>query len=98
VISKCANPECAAVFRYMHEGKLFEFEVRSLPKASGKTADVTLDRETSRQVECFWLCDACASTRTLIFEPHRHQVVVIPLDHQVCRLDDAGGDSTRKSG
>ena len=27
MISKCANPECFTGFRYLHEGKLFQFEV-----------------------------------------------------------------------
>jgi hypothetical protein len=26
MVSKCANPDCSAVFRYFHQGKLFRIE------------------------------------------------------------------------
>jgi hypothetical protein len=36
MVSKCTNPKCRAVFRYLHEGKLFEFEVRTFDEPSGE--------------------------------------------------------------
>jgi hypothetical protein len=29
MVSKCANPDCAAAFRYYHTGKLFRMETAS---------------------------------------------------------------------
>lgn len=79
MISKCANPGCHAVFRYLHEGKLFEFEMRS---------------EAVREIECFWLCDTCASTMTLFLEPETQEVVIVPLDNDVSNNDLPGyGDA-----
>jgi hypothetical protein len=36
MVSKCANPKRRAVFQYFHEGKLFEFEVRTLDELFGE--------------------------------------------------------------
>ena len=49
MLSKCANPKCAASFRYLHEGRLFRVELES----------------ESRKFEYFWLCDECARIMTL---------------------------------
>ena len=69
MVSKCANPECVASFRYFHQGKLFRVEV-----------DVGVDRRRSlgddddekkkhlRRIEFYWLCENCAGRMTLVFE------------------------------
>jgi hypothetical protein len=52
MLSKCANPACAARFRYLHEGRIFNIEIAALP------AD-----HRSRlfpKIEHFWLCGQCA--------------------------------------
>lgn len=62
MVSKCANPECSARFRYFHTGQLFRVET---------PANCDNDDEMSRHVsrlEFFWLCDDCAGTLTLAFE------------------------------
>jgi len=75
MVSKCANPRCSAVFRYLQRGKLFGHEVPS-PK-SDETASNSEFRMSSRKIEFFWLCDDCASTMTLIFR--KGEISVEPI-------------------
>jgi hypothetical protein len=67
MVSKCANPDCAASFRYFHIGKLFRLE--SPPAHTHKTAsdDDEMVKHVPR-LEFFWLCNECAGTMTLAFE------------------------------
>jgi hypothetical protein len=67
MVSKCANPDCTASFRYFHIGKLFRLD--SPPAHTHKTAsgeDEMLKRVP--RLEFFWLCDECAGKMTLTFE------------------------------
>jgi len=96
VISKCANPECPAVFRYLHEGKLFEFEVRSLDKLSIGAPSANHKKKPLREIECFWLCASCASTMTLIRGPSTHGVVIVPLRDTAEGRGDTGDTSTEE--
>lgn len=79
MISKCANPECFATFRYLHEGKLFEFEVRLFDELFVEPSSASHNEKPSREIECFWLCDSCASTMTIVGEPNTHRIVIVPL-------------------
>jgi hypothetical protein len=64
MLSKCANPACNAVFRYLHEGKVFRLERRHDD-----------DPEVHcRDFEYFWLCSSCASSLTVVFEQDTIQV------------------------
>lgn len=49
MLSKCANPGCSQLFRYLGEGRLFQVE-RTLPD-NGKSA---------RKIEHYWLCGQCS--------------------------------------
>ena len=75
MLSKCANPACTTPFQYLHEGKLFQFEV------SNPGPRLVEENSSARKVEYFWLCGRCAVTMTLAFERHRGPVVV-PLKKQ----------------
>ena len=66
MISRCANPACFTRFRYLHEGRIFQFEVRSFPVAG---VDARGTNSSPRGTEYFWLCDSCALTMTLVHEP-----------------------------
>lgn len=46
--------------------------------------------KSSPQIECFWLCDVCAFSMTLILEPHAHEVVIVPLQNGEDRYSDLG--------
>jgi len=79
MISKCANPECSAPFRYLRDGKLFRVDLDQL--ASLPTAHS--DSEKWHRLEHFWLCGRCAATMTLVAEKGRG-VLALPLS-QVLR-------------
>ena len=50
MVSRCFNQPCSAVFRYLGKGKVFRLEP---------------DGASAQEPEYFWLCDACAATKTL---------------------------------
>jgi hypothetical protein len=62
MLSKCANPGCAAPFLYLHQGKLFRFDT-----AAEHPAAQSKDR-TVGHLEFFWLCAECATKLTLDYK------------------------------
>jgi len=62
MLSKCANPPCRRSFRYLHEGKLFRFDIELVEKGRGGISSIR-----PRRLEYFWLCDACSSSMTLSY-------------------------------
>lgn len=66
MVSKCANPACAARFLYMHKGKLYRFELEAQPdKGPSLGLDPTM-RKHSNGVQFFWLCEKCSASMTLV--------------------------------
>jgi hypothetical protein len=68
MVSKCANPDCSAPFRYFHTGKLFRAETpagldrrRTLGQDAGEGKPL-------RHLEFFWLCADCAEKMTVVFD------------------------------
>jgi hypothetical protein len=53
MLSKCANPECVEVFRYLHQGKIFQLPPTCHPQAT--TAALNASRH-----ERFGLCAPCS--------------------------------------
>lgn len=80
MISKCANPDCDARFRYLRSGKLFHFEVAVEPVATkySGTGLRPVPKKAAQKVEHFWLCDECAASMTLK-QDRAHGVIVIPV-------------------
>ncbi len=74
MVSKCANPGCSSIFRYLHEGKLFQVPAKSV-----------LDSDTSRHDEFFWLCSDCSKLFTIVVDPARGVPVVTRLPPRVMR-------------
>ena len=74
VLNKCANPACNAQFRYLHQGKLFEVEIKyaESPGSGGQTKAV----HGKGHAERCWLCDDCAAHVTLRFDSQRGEVMV----------------------
>jgi hypothetical protein len=60
MLSKCANPGCSEIFRYLHAGKIFYL---------APTPDLGIAMEMLRPAlhERFWLCAQCAKEMTLIW-------------------------------
>ncbi len=93
MVSKCANPNCRAIFRYLHEGKLFEFEVKTIEGSSAEGSGPKQYETLSREIACFWLCASCALTMTLVRDPSADKVVLVPLHNGVERGDNMGNDA-----
>ncbi len=68
MVATCANPDCQAEFRYLHEGKIFSLEPRLVAGAESKAAPTP--------TEHFWLCGACSRTMTLAFHPARKVILI----------------------
>ncbi len=70
MVSKCANPSCSAIFRYLREGKIFH--VATGPYVPEKDyASETFTRER------FWLCGECSTKMTVISDSSG--IHVVPL-------------------
>ena len=68
MVSKCANPDCSASFRYFHQGKLFRVETSTRlerRRALGRDGE---PGKPMRRLEFFWLCEDCATRMTLVFD------------------------------
>jgi len=70
MVSRCANPECANEFRYMHEGRIF------LVPAS----------DQCKRVELMWLCGSCSQKMTIHICGGIAKVVPVPctLPDSIC--------------
>lgn len=78
MVSKCANQNCSATFRYLGKGRLFRFE-RVLPSALDPAIDdLTNMRKMPSSVEHFWLCEHCAIRMTLTVDANK-RVVAVPI-------------------
>jgi len=93
MLSCCANPACSAPLRYLQEGRLFQFEVRSTSLSDLERPGPAARRsQASHQVSHFWLCGRCCTNLTLTFDQVRG-VMVVPLRSadQASRASQAGG-------
>ncbi|MFB3917514.1 MAG: hypothetical protein ACE14M_12340 [Terriglobales bacterium] len=72
MVGKCANPECKATFRYLHEGKLFVIDplhpLTYKPRAQGK----------QWRLNHLWLCEDCSRTMTVAYTGGEN-VRVLPI-------------------
>lgn len=53
MLSKCANPGCSELFRYLGEGRLFQVE---------RTINHEAGAKSSRRIEHYWLCARCSQS------------------------------------
>jgi len=67
MITHCANPDCAAPFLYLRQGRLFATPRPGL--CSGRS-----------RVEYFWLCGNCAGHLKIDYLPG-HGMSLIPRTH-----------------
>jgi len=69
MLSKCMNPLCAARFRYLHEGRIFNIE-RVVSSSDAQFPP-------NYRVEHYWLCARCAQTLKVVLD--RGMVTTRPL-------------------
>lgn len=72
MLSKCANPDCFEVFRYLHQGKIFHLAPILAPQPTTKA-------QGSRH-ERFWLCARCSKHLTLISDGTQAKLVRLPVE------------------
>ncbi len=77
MLSKCANPTCAAPFHYLRDGQLFQIDSRFAARGS-PSGPRLIGKKPAGRIEYFWLCSACSSTMTLAYERGKG-VVAVPL-------------------
>ena len=60
MLSKCANPECSEILRYLHDGKIFYL---------APTPDIRIAMGRLRPAlrERFWLCARCSKEMTVVW-------------------------------
>jgi len=68
MVSKCANLDCSATFRYFHQGKLFRVDSSSRLDRRRSMGDGDSPNRPLRRLEFYWLCENCAQKMTLVFE------------------------------
>jgi hypothetical protein len=71
MLSKCANPDCSEVLRYLHEGKIFCLS--PTPEVEAVTGDLLPVLH-----ERFWLCDECSKEMTVVWGGTEVKLVPLP--------------------
>jgi hypothetical protein len=91
MLSRCANSQCCKPFLKLREGKLFLVETERVTKP-GESAvpPFVRARQLQRRVEHYWLCDDCATQRTLVYDRDRG-VGLAPLRHPAVSVAAAAG-------
>src|SRR6266571_207864 len=81
MLSKCANPSCSAPFQCLHEGKMFQLDMEVMrgPEVRHQGRKLVSKQKWSRKIEHYWLCNACASSQTLVFKKG-DGITVVPLE------------------
>jgi hypothetical protein len=71
MLSKCANPECSEIFRYLHAGKIFYL-------APTPDIEIAMGMQHPALHERFWLCSRCAKEMKVVWGGARAKVVPLP--------------------
>lgn len=71
MLSKCANPECSAVLRYLGQGRIFYL-------APTPDVKISIGINCALWHERFWLCDRCAKHMTVVWSGNEAAVAPLP--------------------
>ena len=74
MLSKCANPTCSNLFRYLHEGRLYLINSVS---HFDRWKRLSTSARKSGPPEYAWLCSVCASYMTIHINEENRMIVVI---------------------
>lgn len=86
MLSKCANPACSNVFRYLREGKLFLIEFEARP---GKSDAASQKAGTCRAIDYAWLCSSCCRDMTVGIDAEDNVRVIRKSEEQRSRAGSA---------
>jgi hypothetical protein len=78
MLSKCANPECSEVLRYLHAGKIFYL-------APTPDVQIAMGMLYPSLHERFWLCPRCSKEMTLVWGGTQVRVVRLPFKAAILR-------------
>ena len=73
MLSKCTNPECSEVFRYLHRGKIFYLAPTPEVRAVMGVLNPSLQ-------ERFWLCDQCSTRMIVVWGGTQAKLQSLPSD------------------
>ena len=76
MVKTCANPACAAPFRYWRGGKLFRCDLKTPSEPCLDVSDQVCELKPIRSSLFFWLCENCCSSLTLRFDLHTGPAIV----------------------
>jgi len=68
MLSKCANPECSALFLYFRRGRLFRLETQGREDRRRHLGNEAGVAQPLRRIEFYWLCEDCAEKMTIAFD------------------------------
>jgi hypothetical protein len=75
MLEKCSNPSCSALFRYLHQGRLFVLDTSDDAGAGGAFRN---ERLAAHRLRYFWLCDNCHRSMTVVSE-QGWEIKVVPF-------------------
>lgn len=79
MVSRCANPSCQTQFKYLHEGRLFQFA------SSGTQIGI---HKNHLNFVFWWLCPRCCSSMTLVQHGSAGvRLVALPDLRKICRAN-----------
>lgn len=79
MVSRCANPSCSALFKYLHSGRIFQFEAAPETKAA--------TRPGRHNAERFWLCSQCSKQFSLVAGPDGVLLISLPPKKAAVKLE-----------
>ncbi len=80
MVGQCANATCTAIFRSLHQGKLFVFPRQKISGADEQPA-----------ITYVWLCEACSRTMAAAFVDGQIQLVPTkPFEFERFAVDGTG--------
>jgi hypothetical protein len=81
MLSKCANPKCSEIFRYLHKGKIFSLAPTPEVQAVAGMLPALEER--------FWLCERCSKEMTFVWNGARVRLVALPKKRNRARASAA---------
>lgn len=89
MLSKCANPECSEVFRYLHQGKIFLLSPTPEVQMVAGNAHPSL-------YERFWLCEKCSKQMTVVWGGTQAKLMPLPMMSEEARLTPESNQRVNK--
>jgi hypothetical protein len=81
MLAKCANPDCSAVFRYLHEGKVYMVDSKAAFAGSGRTNNAKIAGALYK-CEYYWLCASCCRELTIQIDGDHRVRVALRREHE----------------